>query len=189
MPGLVSLRALHTLSFRTEDTCIWVKKEFRKFCVDNVSHHPEMKLEYLALETTVERLFRRVESKPPNLDPKGKGKSKSDHPYISKNTNVDTSIYDPTHVASADTLIQGLVSIVAELPTTPLWAESTAGEAATQSIPMFVDGTIHKLLDGASDDEGDEEGEGLRIEALEDVRFYDAPEVRIFEKGVLGGRL
>jgi len=78
MPSMESLRALHTFQFRVEDTCVWVMREFRKFTVDIVSHNPEMKLEYLALDTSVERLARRKSppKKKATKDINGKGKAK-----------------------------------------------------------------------------------------------------------------
>jgi hypothetical protein len=62
---------MHIINFRNDDTCHWVIREIRKFAVDSVAHNPEMKLEYIALENTVERLVRRMK-KP---KPKGKGKA------------------------------------------------------------------------------------------------------------------
>lgn len=62
---------MHMINFRNEDTCHWVIREIRKFAVDSVSHNPEMKLEYIALENTVERLVRRAKK----TKPKGKGKA------------------------------------------------------------------------------------------------------------------
>lgn len=59
------------INFRNEDTCHWVVREIRKFAVDSVSHNPEMKLEYIALENTVERLVRRAKK----TKSKGKGKA------------------------------------------------------------------------------------------------------------------
>ncbi|KAH7136444.1 hypothetical protein EDB81DRAFT_79565 [Dactylonectria macrodidyma] len=48
--GLVNLRAIHILHFRNNDTCIWVMREILNFIVDNLSHHPELKLEWIAME-------------------------------------------------------------------------------------------------------------------------------------------
>ncbi|CZR69242.1 uncharacterized protein PAC_19142 [Phialocephala subalpina] len=76
MPSLESLRALHTFQFRVDDTCVWVMREFRKFTVDIVSHNPDMKLEYLALDTSVERLARRKYPRAKKVTSKGKGKAK-----------------------------------------------------------------------------------------------------------------
>jgi hypothetical protein len=75
LPGLVNLRALHIIQFRNDDTCHWVLREIRKFVVDNVSHHPHMKIEYVALDGNVERLIRRVK-KPKLAAAKGKDKGK-----------------------------------------------------------------------------------------------------------------
>ena len=49
IPGLTNLRALQLISFRTEDTCLSVMRETRRFIVDALSFHPELKLEWLAL--------------------------------------------------------------------------------------------------------------------------------------------
>src|SRR6266536_3734708 len=86
MPGLTSLRVLHTIQFRTDDTCMWVMREFRKFAVDNISHNPDMKLEYLALDSSVERLVRRKvsTSKTEKKDQKGKGKDNSNVPLLAE---------------------------------------------------------------------------------------------------------
>jgi len=73
--GLTKLRALHIIQFRAEDTCMWVMREVRKFAVDTVSHNPELKLEYLALDSNVDRLVRRV--KKTTAKPKGKGAEKN----------------------------------------------------------------------------------------------------------------
>ncbi|KAI6716641.1 hypothetical protein PZA11_001772 [Diplocarpon coronariae] len=59
MPGLTSLRVLHTIVLHTDDNCMWVMREFRKFTVDAIAHNPDMKLEYLALDHSVDRLVRR----------------------------------------------------------------------------------------------------------------------------------
>lgn len=64
MVGLVNLRALQLISFRTEDTCLSVMRETRQFIVDAVSYHPDLKLEYLALgdEDRAMRIVRKLES-------------------------------------------------------------------------------------------------------------------------------
>ncbi|PBP24766.1 F-box domain-containing protein [Diplocarpon rosae] len=60
MPSLSSLRVLHTIMLHTDDNCTWVMREFRKFTVDAIAHNPDMKLEYLALDRSVDRLVRRM---------------------------------------------------------------------------------------------------------------------------------
>ncbi|KFA72508.1 hypothetical protein S40288_06655 [Stachybotrys chartarum IBT 40288] len=61
--GLASLRAINILRFRNSDTCIWVMRELLKFIVDNLSHHPELKLEWIAMEDDrVDRVVRPSET-------------------------------------------------------------------------------------------------------------------------------
>ncbi|OBT55279.1 hypothetical protein VE04_05365 [Pseudogymnoascus sp. 24MN13] len=74
LPGLVSLRALHIINFRNDDTCHWVMREIPRFIADALSSHPRMKLEYLALGNTVGRLAWKVKPAPKSKD-KGKGKA------------------------------------------------------------------------------------------------------------------
>lgn len=57
--GLINLRAINILRFRNNDTCIWVMREILKFIVDNLSHHPELKLEWIAMEDDrIDRVIR-----------------------------------------------------------------------------------------------------------------------------------
>lgn len=76
MPGLPSLHAIHISQFHTDDRCPWVTRETKKFIVDSVAHNPLMKLEYIALGESIERLVRRFRAKK-NVDKKGKGKAKA----------------------------------------------------------------------------------------------------------------
>ena len=56
---LRNLRALHIQKFRNEDTCIWVIKETRKFVIDNLTHYPNLKLEWLCIDDDrVDRIIR-----------------------------------------------------------------------------------------------------------------------------------
>lgn len=74
----MNLRAIHIINFRNDDTCHWVLREIRKFVVDNVSHHPSMKLEFVALDGNVERLIRPVAGAArPKGERKDKGKGKA----------------------------------------------------------------------------------------------------------------
>ncbi|OAQ94699.1 F-box domain-containing protein [Purpureocillium lilacinum] len=82
--GLINLRAINILHFRNNDTCIWVMREILRFIVDNLSHHPELKLEWIAMEDErVERVVRpsetqdKVRQDEPANRSKGKGKEKS----------------------------------------------------------------------------------------------------------------
>ena len=67
--GLTALRVLHIISFHNpEDTCTWVMRETRKFAVDVICHNPTMKLEYLALDQSVDRLVCRKPMLKPKVD-------------------------------------------------------------------------------------------------------------------------
>ncbi|KAK4191987.1 hypothetical protein QBC35DRAFT_259953 [Podospora australis] len=84
IPGLVNLRALHIFQLRNEDTCVWVMREAKRFLIDNLSHYPELKLEWISIDEDdrVERLIRpsdlpkRDRRKHSNHNHKGKGKQK-----------------------------------------------------------------------------------------------------------------
>lgn len=58
--GLVNLRALHIINLRNDDTCVWVMRETKRFVIDTLSHYPELKLEWLAIDDDerVERILR-----------------------------------------------------------------------------------------------------------------------------------
>ncbi|KAF7932042.1 uncharacterized protein EAE97_009063 [Botrytis byssoidea] len=58
LSALTSLRVLHAIEFRSEDTCMLVRNELRKFTMDSVAHNPECKLEYLAFKGTVSKIER-----------------------------------------------------------------------------------------------------------------------------------
>ncbi|KAF5875460.1 putative f-box domain-containing protein [Botrytis fragariae] len=58
LSALPSLRALHAIEFRSEDTCMLVRNELRKFTMDSVAHNPECKLEYLAFKGSVSKIER-----------------------------------------------------------------------------------------------------------------------------------
>ncbi|ROW02360.1 hypothetical protein VSDG_02594 [Cytospora chrysosperma] len=72
--GLTNLRALHIISLRSDDTCVWVMRETKRFILDNLSHYPELKLEWLAIDDD-DRVERIVRWKEPAKDKEGKNKS------------------------------------------------------------------------------------------------------------------
>lgn len=80
LSGLVNLRALHIVRLRNDDTCVWVMRETKRFLIDNVSHHPELKLEWVSVDDDdrVERLIRPSSfSKKDKKSEKSKGKQKA----------------------------------------------------------------------------------------------------------------
>ncbi|KXX78907.1 hypothetical protein MMYC01_204860 [Madurella mycetomatis] len=60
LAGLASLRALHIIQFRNDDTCVWVMRETKRFLIDNISHYPFLKLEWISIDDDdrAERLVR-----------------------------------------------------------------------------------------------------------------------------------
>jgi hypothetical protein len=173
MPGLVSLRALHTIKFRTDDTCVWVMHEFRKFTVDNVSHNPHMKFEYIALDTSIERLVRRVPLSKKKPDTKGKGKEV---------------------IGSADGITKKAMTQLV-LGSGSGWPDGTTVNSGFSS-GLGTSGldSMH-FMEDSEDDDAAEWGIGisgkigLKVETMDGLRFCDVTGVRIFEKDILGGRL
>ncbi|KAH8656053.1 hypothetical protein BGZ60DRAFT_385021 [Tricladium varicosporioides] len=160
MPGLTSLRALHTLQFRTDDSCPWIMREFRRFIMDNVAHNPGMKLEYLALAEYVDRLVRRSRSraKKAAADKKGKGKA------FETTKALAEMVLGPGGTWPDGGAING-----------PGLSSSSTGLLVDSSDEEDVGYVIGKL--------------GLKVEAVEGSRFCDITGVRIFERDVLDGRL
>ncbi|CAG8981180.1 hypothetical protein HYALB_00013191 [Hymenoscyphus albidus] len=166
--GLTSLRALHTNYFRQEDQCQWVRNNFGKFLIDTVSQNPQMKLEYLALDQNVERLVRRSKEKPLKkiFDKKGKGKAKS-----SDNAKaLAEMILGPSGTWPDGGAINNGGQSGINMPGNDDWQLSSDEEEDANAGPI-----VGKL--------------GLRVETIDGVRFCDVPDVRIFEKDVVGGRL
>ncbi|KAK0715673.1 hypothetical protein B0H67DRAFT_581269 [Lasiosphaeris hirsuta] len=80
LAGLVSLRALHIIQLRNDDTCVWVMRETKRFLIDNLSHHPHLKLEWISVDDDdrVERLIRPSEfPRKEKRTKKSKGKQKA----------------------------------------------------------------------------------------------------------------
>lgn len=78
--GLANLRALHIIQLRNDDTCVWVMRETKRFLIDNLAHHPEMKLEWISIDDDdrVERIIRSSDSpKKDKKSKKAKGKQKA----------------------------------------------------------------------------------------------------------------
>lgn len=76
---LKNLRALHIINLRNDDTCVWVMRETKKFVIDTLSHFPELKLEWLAIDEDehVERIVRWKAPPKEKKSFKGKGKEKA----------------------------------------------------------------------------------------------------------------
>jgi len=81
LSGLINLRALHIIQLRNDDTCVWVMRETKRFLIDNLSHHPHLKLEWISIddEDRVERLIRPSDlpKNEKSVSKKAKGKQKA----------------------------------------------------------------------------------------------------------------
>lgn len=77
----MNLRALHIINLRNDDTCVWVMRETKRFVIDNLSHYPELKLEWLAIDDDerVERILRLKDTpkEKKGKSAKSKGKEKA----------------------------------------------------------------------------------------------------------------
>ncbi|KAK0742193.1 hypothetical protein B0T21DRAFT_306662 [Apiosordaria backusii] len=173
LAGLVSLRALHIAQLRNEDTCVWVMRETKKFLIDNLSHHPHLKLEWISIDDDdrVERLIRARDL--PRRKDKQKGKkdkAKKQSPTLGLGSSASGLI-----LPSIETGDGGGSSSSA-------WMDAIGGNGSSDD----------------SEDDSDEDGDGdgdddrfraSKIETVGDMRFYDVYGVRIFEKEVVSGRL
>jgi len=177
MPLLTSLRALHIISFRADDTCAYVIREFRHFFVDNISHNPEMKLEYLAMDGNVERLVRRKPLPPPRkIDIKGKGKE-----LLKKSKEKGYNMGIAMNEQLADLILSG-----------GGWASSSSNPSSAINVGEW-DSSEEEDVEMEGDDENGAETlskkVGLRVETVEGVRFWEVNGIKIFEKEVVYGRL
>lgn len=90
MACLGNLRALQIVSFRTDDTCVSVIRETRRFIVDAISHHPHMKLEWLAIgdgERAVKIVRPLLAPKSKKSTVKGKGKEPATNSHTGHENN------------------------------------------------------------------------------------------------------
>ncbi|KAK4174033.1 hypothetical protein QBC36DRAFT_334580 [Triangularia setosa] len=176
LAGLVSLRALHIAQLRNEDTCVWVMRETKKFLIDNLSHHPNLKLEWISIDDDdrVERLIRardlpkRGRDNKQQKEKKKKKKKKQEGGAVGLGSTSSGLI-----LPSIETEGSGSSSA---------WMDAIGGNGSSD--------------DGSEDSDEEEDGEedderfrASKIETVGDMRFYDVYGVRIFEKEVVSGRL
>ncbi|KAI0008826.1 hypothetical protein F4779DRAFT_618231 [Xylariaceae sp. FL0662B] len=107
--SLVNLRALQLVSFRTDDTCVSVVREARRFIVDAISHHPELKLEWLAIseEDRAMRIVRKSDAPKKQKKKSIKGKevatgSSSNHNLTATFPSLPTDVWDDTSDSEED---------------------------------------------------------------------------------------
>lgn len=162
LAGLVSLRALHIAQLRNEDTCVWVMRETKKFLIDNLSHHPHLKLEWISIDDDdrVERLIRARDL------PKRKKEKNNKVKKMSATTGLGST---------SSGLI--LPSIETDGSGNSAWLDAIGGNGSSDES------------EDSGDEEDDERFRASKIETVGDMRFYDVYGVKIFEKEVVSGRL
>jgi hypothetical protein len=184
LSGLVKLRALHVIQLKNDDTCVWVMRETKKFLIDNISHHPELKIEWISVDDDdrVDRLVRPSDRpKPTAADDKEKRRRKK--------KAKDTKGKQKAAASSTPGSANGSGSSSAAL---------TGGAgvllAPSDLFPVLplLDG-LDSANDGSTDsedeDEDDEDDEDNGCLKTMSAHFYDVWGVRIFKKQIVAGRL
>jgi len=122
-----------------------------------------MKLEYFALDSSVERIIRK-KVEPERTNVKGKGKEKA----AKKHKN------------------DGKVVILSN----GSWTVGNPSQVYPMGTPHHLAPTVPAGLDWGSDSDDDEESPSRsKIDTTSDMRFSNITDVRIFEKEVMMGRL
>lgn len=179
---LRNLHAFNLIHFRSNDHCPLIMRETRHFVIDNLSHCPEMKLEWISIgEYRVERIVRgpfdvssseEEEDEGNAKEGKGKGKEK-EHKEKGKRkakTKKTKKKKQSKDKSKATTNSLGLGS----------------GGSAYPPLPLG------SVWDGASESSDEEDTDALtrtEFEVHGGLRYSDVWGVRIFEKEVWSGRL
>ncbi|KAL2016638.1 hypothetical protein VTK56DRAFT_3218 [Thermocarpiscus australiensis] len=161
--GLANLRALHVVQLRNDDTCVWVMRETKRFLIDNVSHHPALKLEWVSIDDDdrVDRLVRRVVERKSPKDDDDDGSSSSSEEKKKKEEKAKGK------------------------------GKQKAGLLSMLNMDLSAALATAELCEGFSESEDDDgDGDvGMKVETVDDLHFCDVPGVRIFKKEVVAGRL
>ncbi|KAG6007748.1 hypothetical protein E4U21_005587 [Claviceps maximensis] len=164
--GLVNLRAINILHFKNNDTCVWVMRELLRFIVDNLSHHAQLKLEWIATED--ERVDRVIRPCGTSSEPSLSSLSSSQAPLKrSKDKGKGKA-----HVFSS-----------------PIAGNGNGNVASTQ-YPVLPTEVVDTDSDGDDgDDDDSDSGSRLRFKTIGPLQFYDVWGVKIFEKEIRMGTL
>jgi hypothetical protein len=186
MDGLAALRALHIIHLRNDDTCVWVMRETKRFLIDNVSHFPELKLEWIAIDEDdrVDRLIRISSSKGGDGDD-GSSSASDSESEGGKDKGKGKGKLPSTGLGSSSSGL-GLASTasVEDLDIPALIAAELGEDGATSSSSGSEAGGVD-----SDDSEDEDEMVGRKIEIVEGIPFCDVEGVRIFKKEVVAGRL
>lgn len=202
--GLIRLRALLIVHLRNDDTCVWVMRETKRFLIDNVSHYPHLKLEYVSIDEDdrVDRLRRVVpKKKKKELGDDGEGKDKKE-----EGKKKDKAAEAAQKLASFEALggeagdggevdVSAVVAAgMAELYSGSESEEDDVDEDENEDEDEEWDGDSY-YTDGEGVGNGSSGGSGKlqpgqKIETIEGLQFCDVDEgVRIFQKEIVAGRL
>ncbi|KAL1835398.1 hypothetical protein VTJ49DRAFT_6814 [Mycothermus thermophilus] len=179
------LRALHVVHLRNDDTCVWVMRETKRFLIDNVSHYPHLRLEWIAIDEDdrADRLIRVSGWKSKDGSQSHKGKEKDDGSQSSGGS-------DQKGKGKLNSLL-GNVSSAEDVDVSALIASELGSSTAGGGNGGSSSGSGAAADETDSDDEGDDDGGflGQKIETVEGISFCDIEGVRIFKKEVVAGRL
>lgn len=174
--GLSSLRALHIVQLRNDDTCVWVMRETKRFLIDNVSHYPDLKLEWISIDDD-DRVDRLIRVKQANGDDDDGGDGDAD-----KKDGVDGENKKKEKKKEGKQKAAGGLS-----------------SATSTSLGLDLSLDINALLaaelgDAGGESSSDEEDDGFglngtKVETVEGMQFCDVDGIKIFKKEIVAGRL
>lgn len=170
LPGLTTLRVLHVIHLRNDDTCMWVMRETKRFLIDIVSHYPDLKLKLVSIDEDdrVDKLVRFPEPKKTALEKEVGG-------------------------GDGTTATKGKQKALTSIPTLISTLSVNALLDSTSGVELDVPALIASELGGMeeeSSDEEDDESSGQKIAVFEGIAFCEvADEAVIFKKEVVTGRL
>ncbi len=184
--GLSELRALHVVHLRNDDTCVWVMRETKRFLIDNVSHYPDLKLEWIAIDEDdrVDQLVRVSPSKKKGLTGGDNSDSDSDREGSSSSSKKKKK----------DAKGKGKQK-ASPPPAGGLGLFGGAGSSAVEDldIPALIAAELgEEGSSSGSEEESDSEGEedvGQKIKTVEGIFFYEVDDVEIFRKEIVAGRI
>ncbi len=175
------------VTFRSDDTCVSVMREMRRFVVDTLSHHPQLKLEWIAMgeDGRAQRVMRRSGSSSSSSSSgpgsssaadkkaekkKKKGKEKWKGPPVDANGHLNDAGYYPVFPAHG-------------------WEPDSSDTDEDDEYDDYGGGGGGGGGGGSSSSSTDGRPTSLKLELTENIAFYDIWGVQIFRKEIVAGRL